>query len=169
MYELLKLFYQIALLRKSPEDIPRTPFLHLLVLVSYIGTSFLMLFISTTWTQAFVQLGVELLFISLFCRFILSWRQKQTRYPQTLTALIGVNTVITVCSFPAVASLNVPMPEESSFYLLAVFGFTLIILWHWIAAGHIFRKALSEPFIFGLGVSLLYLMLSYQLNSLLFY
>jgi len=60
------------------------------------------------------------------------------------------------------------MPEGSGIPLLAVFVFIVLILWHWVVTGHILHNALSQPFAFGLGVALLYLMLSYQIIDLLF-
>ncbi|MCK4493355.1 MAG: hypothetical protein KAU26_04825 [Methylococcales bacterium] len=168
MFELLKFFYELALFKKSPEDIPTSSFLQLAVIFSYIVISFLMFFMSSSWTQALLHIAVEMILIALFCRIVLSWHKKLARYSQTFIALLGVDVVISLCAFPAVASLNTPMPEKSSFYLVVVLVYILLVLWHWLAAGHIFRKSLSESFIFGLGISLLYLMLSYLINTAFF-
>ncbi len=168
MFELLKLFYDIALFKKSPADIPSSPFLQGLVIVSYLTINFLILFMSNSWANAVVQIVVEISLIAIFCHVVLSWHKKLARYSQTFIALLGVDVVISLCAIPALASLSTPMPEKSSFYLVAVFVYILLVLWHWLAAGHIFRKALSESFVFGLGISLLYLMISYLINMAFF-
>jgi len=168
MFKLLKLFFEIALLKKSPKDIPSSLFLQYLVIAIYLSISFLMLFMSVPWTQALLEIVVELTFIAIFCKVILSWVKKTARYRQTFIALLGVDALISFCAFPALATLNTPMPENSSFFLFALLVSIILILWHWLTAGHIFRHALSEPFVFGLGVALLYLILSYQLNVVLF-
>ena len=168
MFKLLKLFFEIALLKKSPKDIPSSFFLQTLVVAIYLFINFLMRFISVSWTQALLEIAIELIFIAIFCRVILSWVKKIARYRQTFIALLGVDALISFCAFPALATLNTPMPENSSFFLFAALISIIFILWHWLTAGHIFRHALSEPFVFGLGIALLYLILSYQLNVVLF-
>ena len=168
MFKLLNLFLEIALLRKSPKDIPASLFLQYLIVAIYLFISFLMLFMSASWRQALLGVIVELIFIAIFCKLTLFWGKKIARYRQTFIALLGVDALISFCAFPALATLNTPMPENSSFFLLALLISIILILWHWITAGHIFRHALSESFVFGLGVALLYLILSYQLNGILF-
>ncbi len=168
MFKLLKLFFEIALLKKSPEDIPSSLFLQYLIVAIYLFISFLMLFMSVPWTQALLEIAVEVTFIAIFCRVTLSWGKKLARYRQTFIALLGVDALISFCAFPALATLNTPMPENSSFFLFAILIAIILILWHWVTAGHIFRHALAEPLVFGLGVALLYLILSYQLNMILF-
>ena len=169
MFKLLKLFFEIALLKKSPKAIPSSFFLQTLVVAIYLFISFLVLFMSASWTQALLEIAVELIFIAIFCKLTLYWGKKPARYQQTFISLLGVDTLISFCAVPALATLNTPMPENSSFFLFAILISIILILWHWVAAGHIFRHALSEPFVFGLGVALLYLILSYQLNAILFF
>ncbi len=168
MFKLLKIFFDIALLRKSPKDIPSSLFLQYLVVAIYLFVSFLMLFMSEPRTQALLGDIISLIFIALFCKLTLFWGKKPARYRQTFIALLGVDTLISFCAFPALATLSTPMPENSSFFLFAILISIIFILWHWLAAGHIFSHALSEPFVFGLGVALLYLIISYQLNVVLF-
>jgi hypothetical protein len=168
MFKQLKIFFEIALLKKSPQDIPSSLFLRYLVIAIYLAINFLILFMSETWTQVLLEMAVELIFIIIFCKFILHWGKKPTRYWQTFIALLGVDALISFCAVPALATLNTPMPENSSFFLFAIIISIIFILWHWVTVGHIFRHALSEPFIFGLGVALLYLIISYQFKIILF-
>jgi len=169
MLELIKLFFDIALLKKTPADVPNSIALQSLVIGIDVAVSFLMLFMSESWTKALSEVVVDIMLMALFCKFTLYWGKKPARYRQTFIALIGIDTLISFFAFPALAVFASPMPEGSSpISLLAVVVFTILILWHWVIAGHIFRHALSESFIFGLGIALLYLMLSYQLDSLLF-
>lgn len=168
MFELLKLFFDIALLKKSPALIPTSLTLECLVVFIYLLINFLMHFMSTPWSQVLLQVSVNLVLIALVCKLALFWAKKPIRYRQTFTALIGVDALISLCAFPALATLGSPMLEGSVISLLAFFVFVILIIWHWLATGHIFHHALSESFIFGLGVALLYLMLSYQLHDLLF-
>ncbi|MDQ7090281.1 MAG: hypothetical protein Q9M50_06490 [Methylococcales bacterium] len=168
MFNLLKLFFDIALLKKSPQDVPASLLLQRMIIAIYLFISILLRIISENGFKVVLEVGVDLLFMFLFCRFILFWVGKPKRFQQMFIALLGVDALISFCAFPAIATLNTPMPEKSSFFLLGIFSFIVLILWHWVAAGHIFHHALSKPFIIGLGVALLYLMLSYQLNALLF-
>ncbi len=169
MFNMMKLFFDIALFKKTPADVPNTAILQPMVICIYSVISFLMLFMSEPWTKALLEVAVGIILVSLFCKITLYLGKKPARYQQTFIALIGVDTIISFFAFPPLAVLASPMPEGSfPISLLAFFVFIVLILWHWVVAGHIFRHALSEPFIFGLGVALLYLILYYQLNNALF-
>ncbi len=168
MFELIKLFYEIALLRKAPQDIPASVVLQRLLVFVYAVISFLMLYMSINWFKALMQIGVSLVLVWGFCRLALYWAGKPERFLQTFSALIGIDTLLSFFMFPALAALTAPMPEGSELPVLGFFVYLGLILWNWVVTGHIMRHALSESFGFGLGVALLYLVVSYQVISLLF-
>ena len=93
---------------------------------------------------------------------LLYFSGKSARFPQTLCALLGTDSLITLCAIPAIASL-VAEPSE-----LGYIAMLILMVWHWLVGGHIFRSALDKPLFFGLGLSVLYILISSQVMALLF-
>lgn len=168
MYEIIRLFFEIALLKKAPQDVPASITLQRFLIFVYAIISFLMLYMSAPPFKALLQVAVEILLVLVFCKITLIWAGKPERYLQTVTSLIGIDALLSFFAFPALAALSAPVPETSSLPLLGFFAFIALILWHWVITGHILRHALSESFSFGLGVALLYLVVSFRIISLLF-
>jgi len=162
MNHLIKLFFQIALLRKGPQDVPAHPGLLRLILPVYLAINLLILLLNDYWSTALQQIAVDFMLMLAFSWPLLHFSGKQARFPQTLCALLGTDAVISFCAVPVVASLN-SNPAD-----IAVLAMLLLMVWHWLVTGHIFRHALDKPLFFGLGLSLLYILISSQVMALLF-
>jgi hypothetical protein len=87
---------------------------------------------------------------------------KPVRYQQTTSALIGTDCVVTLASLPAMATL-IGQGQPFAYFIIVV-----LMLWHWVISGHIFKKALEVPVIFGLAVAFLYMVTTYQVLTWLF-
>ena len=162
MYELLKLFFGIAIFKKGPQDIPASPWLLRLLIPVYMMVNYLILMLSNDMFSALLQVSVDVILIIVFawgCMFIAG---KPERYQQTACALLGTDALISLFAIPALATL---IGQGSALALLAV---VLLMLWHWVVSGHILRHALSQPLVFGLGVAFLYILISFQVMALLF-
>jgi hypothetical protein len=165
MSEILKLFYQILLFKKGPQDVPFSPALTLFTLSGYVSASFLLLFMSSHWLSALLQTAVEIVIMMIFTSITLFWVGKGERYQQTFCALLGTDALITLFAIPATVPLLIPSGD------MAFFGFLLVVLlmlWHWAVIGHIFRHALDESFSFGLGIAFLYILAAYLIIGVLF-
>jgi hypothetical protein len=167
MLEIVKLFYQLSLFKKAPQDIPYSLILTRLMLLIYTAISFLLFFMSAPWFKAILQVVTDLSVMLIFTRILLFWVGKTERYQQTLSALLGTDALISFCALPATASLITPTTANG----LTLFAFLMVVglmLWHWAVVGHIFRHALSQSLSFGLGIALLYMMTAYQVMGFLF-
>ncbi|MDD2740328.1 MAG: hypothetical protein PHR94_15480 [Methylomonas lenta] len=162
MYELILLFFQIAIFKKGPQDVPASPMVLLLLLPAYVAINFLILFINGALSTALLQILVDFALIVLFCWPLLYVSGKSARFPQTLAAMVGTDIVISFCALPAIATLN------SNANDLAYFSMLALVLWHWLVSGHIIKNALDRSLFFGLGLALLYIMLSSQVMAALF-
>jgi len=162
MYELAQLFFQIAIFRLGPQDVPASPLVLKLVIPVYIAINYLVLLLNGATAGAVLQIGVDFLLIAGFCWPLLFFSGKPARFPQTFAAMLGVDSVISFCALPAVATLNTHANN------LAYFSMLGLVLWHWLASGHIIRHALDRSLFFGLGLALLYMMLSSQIMTALF-
>ena len=162
MYELLKLFFEICLFKKGPQDIPGSKGMLTLLIPFYACVSFLLLMLSSDGLNAAMQVLVEIMLILGSTWVILLLARKPARYQQTASALMATDALISFFALPAMATL---VGQGTGLAFIAII---LLMIWHWAIAGHIFSKALEQPFTFGLGVAFLYILVSYQVMALLF-
>lgn len=162
MYSIITLFFDIALLKKGPQDVPASAVLARLIMLAYALVNFLILAMNGHWLDALLQVAIEIALLMAFTWAALYWARKPARVPQTVTALMGSDALISFCAIPAMATLTL---HSSAIAFVVV---VLMMLWHWVVTGHIFRHALSSSLVFGLGLAFLYILTSYQILSLLF-
>ena len=162
MYQLIVLFFEISILRKGPQDVPTSPWLLRLMFVPYLLINLLILLLDGSLLHALMQIGVETALMVGFSYPLLYFSGKTARFPQTLTALLGTDSVISLCAIPAVASLGTQIGDVAFIAMMVLMG------WHWLVNGHIFRHALDRPLLFGLALAFLYILISSQVMSLLF-
>lgn len=165
MSEIVKLFYDIILFRKGPQDVPFSRVLTRMTLAVYALISFLMLFMSSHWFSALLKMAADIVLLIAFIRITLAWVHKSERYQQTFCALLGTDALLTLFGVPATAVMLVPSGD------LAILGFFIVvglILWHWAVIGYILSHALDQNLGFSLGLALLYMMAAYQILAVLF-
>jgi hypothetical protein len=162
MYNLIVLFFEIAILRKGPQDVPASPWMIRLLIPVYFVINLLILLVNSFTTNALAQILVEFLLLIGFCWPLLYFSGKSGRFAQTFSAFLGTDAVISFFAIPVVVSLNSNSSD------LALFGMLLLMVWHWLVSGHIFRHALDKPLFFGLALSLLYILISSQVMEILF-
>ncbi len=162
MYELMKLFFDIAVFKKGPQDIPASTWLLRLLIPIYMVINFLIVALSVDMFDALLQVIVEVLLIFAFAWGLMYFTGRPERYQQTTCALLGTDALISLFALPALATL---IGQGSALAFVVVVS---LMLWHWVVTGHILRHALSQPLIFGLGVAFLYLLASFQIMAFLF-
>jgi hypothetical protein len=165
MYEIIRLFYDITLFKKGPQDVPFSPFLTRITLLVYAFISFVMLFMQDYWLIAILKMGLDIVLLVLFTRLSLAWIHKSERYLQTLCALLGTDALITLAAIPASAVMLVPSNDIAVLAFFTVIG---LMLWHWAVIGYILHQALEQPLGFSLGLALLYVMANYLVIGFLF-
>ena len=162
MFELLKLFFDICLLKKGPQDIPGFNSLLRLLIIAHMSVSYLVLRFNIDSSDAALQVLAEVLLILGLAWPILYLAKKQARFQQTASALLGTGAIISFIAIPAMATL------VSQGTGLAFFTVILLMIWHWAITGHIFSQALDQPLSFGLGIAFIYILVSYQIIAILF-
>ncbi len=161
--ELITHFFQICLFRKAPEDLPYALNALQFAVCLYAGVGFLAIVMATDMLGAVLQLGTEVLLISIFSWVLLHFFGKSERYLQTTTAFFGVDAVITFCAFPLLSSMITPGRAGIATVLLLIMMF-----WHLLVTGHVISHALSRSFWFGLLLAFCYIVVSFRIITLLF-
>ncbi len=157
MSKLIKLIFEICLLRKGPEDLPATRSVLLnLLMVSLVVSIFLGLMIYDT-NVALVSSIAGLLFSYIFTKILLI--NMPERFIQTFSAMLGTVTLINLLSLPVFAPLSNKELNESIEVLLSVVSFGFLI-WIIVVYGFIFSRALSVALNYGIAISVGYTFLS---------
>ncbi|MCK5830596.1 MAG: hypothetical protein KAH20_09860 [Methylococcales bacterium] len=162
MYQLLRFFFDICLLKKGPQDFPASDWVFRLLILVCAFVDFLILILSSNVFYAVLQSFIEITLILVLAWIILYIANKRSRFQQTAGALLATDALISFMAFPAMALL---LNDGGG---LVFFVILLLMAWHWIVSGHIFSHALEKPFTFGLGVAFLYILVSMQVMGLLF-
>jgi hypothetical protein len=138
---IINFFIELALLRRAPQDMPPSSALFLLAIVAGVSSGFLLALTAGAGLvlgllQSLLDLALMLGALSLALR----WMGRRERYLQTATALVGVDTLI---SLMALLPVGLARPTDADSALLALAGllFLLLVAWSVLATGHILRHA----------------------------
>lgn len=162
MFDLIKLLFDLCLLKKTPQDLPYSTGLLKLLAIANLGINFLLMNLSTDWFSAVLKAAVGVLLIGAFSWICLFVSGKLARFCQTTSALLGADALLDIFALPPIATMIVN-PEN----LLAFLAMIGVIIWHWLITGHIMRNALEQSFAFSLGLAFLFSAVAYQVTALL--
>jgi hypothetical protein len=156
MKELVKLFTQIALLRRGPQDLPASMLLLALTIVAYLAMNLLLNSLlppaapadaaarvaeadQPNWSA---QLLLDTLFTLLWYVALLRLAGRPERTLQTSTAVLGIQIVLAPLLFLS-RWLSPRFPHDSPWFVpVALFGIVLFV-WFVAANGHIVKAALE--------------------------
>ncbi len=160
---LIKLFWDICLLRKGPQAIPISILLLALTLIAYVLAGVVLLSAGASLSDAMLQTLAEALILFAFLWLVLYFRKKPERLMQTITAMLGCDALISMVAIPLLNALKT-FPDVKLISLLLL----ILMFWHSAIMAHILQHALSMPLVLGFGLAILYAGLTYQLIGFLF-
>jgi len=160
MFDLIKLLFDICLLKKAPQDLRYSISLLKLLAIANLLVNFLLMNISVNWFSALLKAAVGVLLIGGFSWISLFFSGKLTRFCQTTCALLGTDALLDMFALPAITTMAVNQGG-----LLAFLVMIALIIWHWVITGHIMRNALEQSFSFSLGLAFLYLVVAYRVTA----
>jgi len=167
MLQLIRAWFELCLLRRTPQDLPASGYLLGISLCCYGLVSVLVSSQSYTFNRALLLAGVDLGLLVVFVWSLLSLQNKRARINQTLSALAGSGSLMGMIALPlmlAVGPTTVTEPAPAPL----VYLWLLLLLWSLFVMAHIIRHALSSTFAIGFGISLLYALFSMQVITTLF-
>lgn len=175
MQTLIRLFIDIALHRKGPQDVPAAGSMLGLALLAY-----LMLGVATLWPSARSvnllagQLALDLGLTVLIFGGLLAVTGRTERVTQTLSALFGTGALLSALALPfvwvAVRVLADGAPVEGMELpaLLSTMGLFVLLLVSLLVTGHILRHALDWSYSAGVLAAVVYFALSVGLFRRIF-
>lgn len=163
MLIILKIFLDICLFKRGPQDLPASAFFLGIVLFANAVVSMIILSVEAPFLTALPQFLTGIALLVVFIRIVLALSGKMLRFQQTLTALLGADTVISLISLPFLIWISANQNFGVIYYILIA-----SMLWSMAVVAHIIRHALSSSYLFGLGLSILYFLASFKLMVYLF-
>jgi hypothetical protein len=160
---ILRLFLDLCLFRKGPEDTPASPFLLALTLLGYALVGLLILSFQTGPDVALLQVVVEGGLNLAFLRVLLGVVRKPHRFVQAAIALMGTDALISLLALPLLLAQGVAAVGGMVHLPLLV-----MMVWNVAVSGMILGRAISRPLSVGVAVALLYTVASILLMAKLF-
>jgi len=162
-----KAFLDICLLKKGPEDLPKSSVLLFLCLFMYTLIDVLLTVQSRPFEYALMVSLVDVGFLLLVTSLILKQHQKLDRWHQTMTALFGTGVILGIFIFPLVFGGG-QNQYEAWVQQIIVFLFLIMVIWNVAVLAHIVRHAISTSMGIGIMIAILYIWMSSLLITMLF-
>jgi hypothetical protein len=163
VWPLASAFIEIALRRRGPEGLPDSTFLVAALVAIDIPISLLVFRLQgalTLVSMIDLILAIGLMFVFVFV--VLKFFKLERRYRQTVSAMLGVDIVITAAYIPIAAlSLVSGLPLDGSPLIWVALIF---LIWSVFVSGFIFARALSQPLLVGLMFEILLVILGLNLS-----
>ena len=143
MRDLVRLFSQIALLRKGPQDVPASAWLLAATALGYFAVNFAVSLvlppIDGPW---FAQLVVDTLFTLAWYAVLLRILGKRERFPQTVTAVLGYRAVLSPFWIAAIW-LSRRFGEDPLWQFPVALAGLMLAIWMVAAGSHVLKAALE--------------------------
>ena len=167
MSTLIRYWLDVCLLRAAPQDGPASRFILGIAVSCYMMVSVLVLTGSYGMLAGSQVALLELGLLAVFVAVLLYMQGKTARINQTLSAMTGAGTVLGLLALPLVFYSGPVRADESLPVLLSI-AWLFLLFWNLLVSAHIMRHALTCSFAIGMGVSLLYMLISMQFVATLF-
>jgi hypothetical protein len=148
---LIRLFLDIAMHRRGPQDVPAARSAYMSALAAYLVTGGAALWPAASGArEVFGQLMLDLVLMVAVCAALLALSGRAARLGQTLAALFGTGALLSAAALPFVwllaltmgdgAAIPETIPPAAALSSIALFGLLLASL---LVTGHILRHALD--------------------------
>lgn len=168
MLRLILAFVDIMLHRRGPDDLPSSKFLVWFLLGVSIAVELAVLFANDQGMRAaavsVLVAGLDVWFVWALLRTF----NRQRRFAQTMSALLGTETILNVVGAPLVPLLNASVSASAEPQLTLPLLLTALLgVWSIDIAAFVFARALERPYVLCVAIMLGYVLLIVSLQTTL--
>jgi hypothetical protein len=168
MTELVRLYAQIALLRRGPQDIPGSSLVLIATVLGYFVINFAVsLALPPIQGPWFGHLVVEIIFMLIWYGMLLRLARKPERFNQTTSAVFGYQAVLApiwIASMWMVSRAGKDPTWQFPLFMLAI----VLFLWMVTVNSQILRAALEWPAVVCVAIVAVQIVAGYLLLSTIF-
>jgi len=141
---LITRFLDICFLKAGPQDLPNSIWLMKFSLVVYFALAVISQLLEYSLSMSLAAAIAELILMMLIVAILLQLRGYSERFNQTVTAMAGTGTIISLIALPLVNLASGISPDQMTFTdnVIMVLIMT-VLLWSLMVTAHIFRNALE--------------------------
>jgi hypothetical protein len=150
---------EICLLRAGPQELPAATQFLALVLAGYFLVDVLISQLNFDFGAAVAVSVLDVLLLAAFVQLVLRIVAKPERFNQTLAALAGTGVLLGLLAYPLIRALTLAQAAGEAAAGLAL-AWLAVLVWSLLILGHILRHALAVPLMTGVGIGVLYSLLS---------
>lgn len=172
MLRLILAFVDIMLHRRGPEDLPASTFLVWTLLAVSLVVELVLRYV-TGASPRIMAVGALVAFLDIwFVWALLRTFNRERRFRQTMSAMLGVDTILNVVSAPLVPVVNATAAASVAGstqppITLPVLITILIFIWQIDISAFVFARALERPYLLCLAIVIAYGLLMISLYSTL--
>jgi hypothetical protein len=165
MLRLAKAFWDIALWRRTPAQLPASLFLLALVAIAAAAIEVLSAFLPPASTDRILTRIVLSVGLPLgFAWAVLALARRRQRFLQTSIALLGVGVLVELVLYPLGSLIHIIGSDRLEAVPLGIL-MLLGLIWYLLACANIWRAALDSGLTIGVVISVGYLVLSIALEQ----
>lgn len=165
MWRLAAAYFDIAVHRRGPEHLPASQFLLGLLFVSYLIVGFIAIRVGDAASpRALPIFIVDSLIYYAYIWLVLYFFGRSRRFLQTASALMGVDVMFNLLSLPLVAWSGAIESTDAD-PTLPLLLFLALFFWSIDVAGYIVSRALQRPYIAGVLIVIMYVMVSMSIRE----
>ncbi|MBI5450249.1 MAG: hypothetical protein HY940_02735 [Gammaproteobacteria bacterium] len=169
MYPVLVRFIDICRLHCGPQHLPDSRFLLALTLLGYLSAGMMAAVTDlVSLFQALVISALNLTLLAVFLYLLLWINNLSSRFSRSLTAISGCSALIDLCSIPLLLWAQLATQGKLPGLLLSSVLLWTALLWQAVVVGHILRYALATLLPIAMSLSVLYTLISFNINRMLF-
>ena len=137
----LKHYALMCLFISSPDKLPNSVHCILLSLLGYLLLNLSLVDIYSSLANIVTALTMELMLLAIITYAGLWWRKTLPRFNQTISALVGVNLVISLISFPLYHSVAQETARGTELTQAVINASLAILIWNLAVLSLIFKRA----------------------------
>jgi hypothetical protein len=159
-------FVDIMLHRRGPQDLPSSPFLLWTLLATSLSVE-LVVTLSNGGSALAVAVAVLVTVLNVwFVWALLRVFNREPRFRQTMTALLGADTILSLVHAPFVPFLTVPDPEQPTL-TIPMLATVFVFLWSVDINAFVFSRALERQYLLCVAIVIAYALLIVSLQATL--
>lgn len=165
MLALLEAFFQIAMRRRGPEDLPDSALLLHITLLAYMLAQ---VPVAAEFyggpKNSLLAILADTALLAVCFWLPLKFTRRTHRYRRTMIALLGTGALLSLVQTPLVF-LSGLVGTTGQPPVVATLGYLLLLIWSIVVQAHIAARALSSPLWVGLGIALIYFAVSSRITA----